>query len=97
MCVLRRSHAPIGYDPLYDAAMSEKDRQRLERAVCALSEDGGAPSASRDHLKAQAAPTQPEAPPEQLRGLLRPGQLAPGRPKGEGSPLSTTRTAGSCG
>ena len=71
MCVLRRSHAPIGYDPLYDAAMSEKDRQRLERAASVpYLRTAAPPPASRDHLKAQAAPTQPEVPPEQLRGLL---------------------------
>ena len=37
------------------------------RLPCRLSEDG-APSASLDHLEAQAAPTHPRAPPQQLGG-----------------------------
>ena len=39
------------------------------------------PPASLDHLKAQAAPTPPGAPPAQLGGPRPPPQLASGRPK----------------
>ena len=51
----------------------------------ALPEDG-APSASLDRLKAQAASTHPGAPPEQLESLRWPQQLASGRPKVEDAP-----------
>ena len=50
-----------------------------------------APSAFLGHLKAQAAPTHPRAPPEQLGGSPWPQQPASGRPKVEESPLSSTR------
>ena len=53
--------------------------------------DDTAPSASLDHLEAQAAPTHPRAPPEQLGGSPWPQQPASGRPKVEESPLSSTR------
>jgi len=56
--------------------------------------DDTAPSASLDHLEAQAAPTHPGAPPEHLGGLPWPQELASGRPKVEDFPLSTTRHAG---
>ena len=49
------------------------------KAPSALSEDR-APSASPDHRKAQAAPTYPGAPPEQLGGLPWPQKPAAGRP-----------------
>ena len=53
--------------------------------------DNTAPSASLDHLEAQAAPTQPRAQPEPLGSLPWPQELASGRPKVEEFPLSTTR------
>ena len=53
--------------------------------------DDTAPSASLDCLKARAAPTQPGAQPEPLGSLPWPQELASGRPKVEGFPLSTTR------
>ena len=53
--------------------------------------DDTAPSASLDHLEAQAAPTHPRAPPEPLGSLPWPQELASGRPKVEDLPLSTTR------
>ena len=62
----------------------------------ALSDDT-APSASLDHLEAQAAPTQPRAQPEPLGSLPWPQELASGRPKVEDLSLSTTRNAGSEG
>ena len=52
----------------------------------ALPEDS-APSASRDGLKAQAAPTHPGAPPKQLGSSPWPQQPASGRPKLEDVPL----------
>ena len=53
--------------------------------------DDTAPSASLDHLEAQAAPTHPGAQPEPLGSLPWPQELASGRPKVEEFPLSTTR------
>ena len=53
--------------------------------------DDTAPSASLGHLEAQAAPTHPRAPPEPLGSSPWPQELASGRPKVEGSPLSTAR------
>ena len=53
--------------------------------------DDSAPSASLDHLEAQAAPTHPKAPPEHLGSLPWPQEPATGRPKVEDSPLSTSR------
>ena len=53
--------------------------------------DDTAPSASLDHLEAQAAPTHPRAPPEPLGSLPWPQELASGRPKVEDFPLSTSR------
>ena len=53
--------------------------------------DDTAPSASLDHLEAQAAPTHPRAQPEPLGSLPWPQELASGRPKVEDLPLSTTR------
>jgi hypothetical protein len=50
------------------------------KLLSALSEDS-APSASPDHLKAQAAPTQAGAPPEQPEGSPWPQQPASGRSK----------------
>ena len=50
-----------------------------------------APSAALDHLKPQAAPTRPRAPPQQRGSLPWPQEPASGRPKVEDSPLSTTR------
>ena len=58
--------------------------------------DDTAPSASLDHLEAQAAPTHPRAPPEQLGGSPWPQHPASGRPKVEESPLATTRCARRC-
>jgi ATP-dependent Clp protease ATP-binding subunit ClpA len=55
-----------------------------------LSEDT-APSASLDHLEAQAASTQPRAQPEPLGSLPWPREIASGWPKVEDFPLSTTR------
>ena len=55
--------------------------------------DDTAPSASLDHLEAQAAPTQHGAPPEPLRSLQWPQEPASGRPKVEFSPLSTSGQA----
>ena len=52
--------------------------------------DDTAPSASLDHLEAQAAPTHPRAQPEPLGILPRPQELASGRPKVQDFPLSTT-------
>ena len=61
------------------------------RMASALSEDS-APSASLDHLKAQAAPTRAGAPPEQLGSLRWPQPPAPGRPKVEEElPLAPSR------
>ena len=56
-----------------------------------------APSASLDHLKAQAAPTQATVQPQPLGSLPWPQELASGRPKVEDLSLSTTRNAGSEG
>ena len=53
--------------------------------------EDSAPPASRDYLKAQAAPPYLRAPPEQLGGLPSSQELASGRPNLEESPLSTTR------
>ena len=49
--------------------------------------DDTAPSASLDHLEAQAAPMQPRAQPEPLGGLPWPQEPGSGRPKVEGLPL----------
>ena len=53
--------------------------------------DDSAPSASLDHLEAQAAPTHPRAPPGPLGSLPWPQELASGWPKVEDVPLSTSR------
>ena len=52
--------------------------------------EDSAPSASLDHLKAQAAPAHPRARPEQLAGSPWPQQPASGRPAVERLPLSTS-------
>ena len=49
--------------------------------------DDGAPSASRDHPTAQAAPPHPRAPPEPLGGVRWPQQPASGRAQYERLPL----------
>ena len=53
--------------------------------------EDGAPSASLDCPKAQAAPTHPGAPPERLGSSLWPSQPASGLPKAEDSPPFLSR------
>ena len=60
------------------------------RLASTLSDDT-APSASLDHLEAQAAPTHPRAPPGPLGSSPWPQELASGWPKAEDVPLSTAR------
>ena len=55
--------------------------------------EGTAPCARLVPPRAQAAPTHPRAPPEQLGSFPWPPELASGRPKVEDVPLSTTRRA----
>ena len=55
--------------------------------------DGPAPSASLDHLEAQAAPAHPRAPAEHLGSSAWLQELASGRPKVEDAPLSTAPQA----
>ena len=55
--------------------------------------DDPAPSASLDHLEAQAAPMQPRAQPEPLGGLPWPQEPGSGRPNDEDLAPSTTRRA----
>ena len=64
------------FAPFYDAFMPGS----WLKAAATLSDDT-APSASLDHLEAQAAPTHPRAPPEHLGGLPWPQEPASGRPK----------------
>ena len=52
--------------------------------------EDGAPPAWLDHPKAQAAPTQPGAPPQQRGGSPWPQERASGRPKVEDLPLPST-------
>ena len=70
------------------------DRSRMYdswlKMASTLSDDTD-PSASLDHLEAQAASTHPKAPPEHLGSLRWPQEPATGRPKVEDPPLSTTR------
>ena len=53
--------------------------------------DDTAPSASLDHLRAQAAPEHPRLKPEPLGSLPRPQEPCSGRSKVEDFPLSTSR------
>ena len=70
--------------------VAEAEQSRWSKMASTLSDDT-APSASLDHLEAQAAPTHPRAQPEPLGSLPWPQELASGRPKVEEFPLSTTR------
>jgi cullin 1 len=63
---------------------------KLVEMASTLFEDS-APSASLDHLNAEAAPMHPTAKPEPLGSSPWPQEPASGRPKVEVVPLSTTR------
>jgi hypothetical protein len=59
--------------------------------------DDPAPSASLDHLSAQAAPTHPRAPTEHIGSSPWPQGRASGRPNVEDFPLPTTRSCACLG
>ena len=63
---------------------------KLVEMASTLFEDS-APSASLDHLNAEAAPMHPTAKPEPLGSSPWPQEPASGHPKVEVVPLSTTR------
>ena len=85
-----RQHADEAYTAAWErlsAATGLKEVDAMTRRLrswfkpASTLPDDPAPSASLDHLQAQAAPTHPGAPPEPLGSLRWPQEPASGRPK----------------